>query len=203
MRRIVVAAVMLVAIALAAFLLTRPGAAPAAPAPVAIASRAIEQRATTATAPATTAATTPTQPPTQPTTQPTTQPATTSSSKVAPLAAKARVPARGLVMRDDEESRSPGAVGTMSKESIRAAVRVALPKVQACYESALKVSPDLAGNVSVSFTLVAGDDGKGTVTEGEVADSDTSSPFFDACVLKEVAGAEFDAPGGSGTVKVT
>lgn len=114
-------------------------------------------------------------------------------------------PVRGLVMRDDEASRSPGAVeqNQLSRAAIQNAIESVTPKIKDCYEQALKIEPTLAGTVKVNFTLAGGDDGKGVVTEGEIADSETKSPFFEACVLKEVAGAKFDAPDGGGTVKVT
>jgi hypothetical protein len=114
-------------------------------------------------------------------------------------------PVRGVVMRDDEAPRSPGAVEqmAMSKASIQNAIKAVTPKIKDCYEQALKIEPTLGGTVKVNFTLQGGDDGKGVVTDGEIADSETKSPFFEACVLKEVAGAKFDAPEGGGTVKVT
>ena len=47
------------------------------------------------------------------------------------------------------------------------------------------------------------DEGEGVVTQGEIADSDMDSLFFEACVLKEIAAANFKAPGGGGVVTVT
>jgi hypothetical protein len=93
---------------------------------------------------------------------------------------------------------------SLSKDDIQKAIRAATPKIRGCYESALRVQPQLAGRVVVLFHIEGDtdDDTKGTVTSGEIADSDLQSPFFEACVLKEVAGVEFDAPKGGGSVTV-
>jgi hypothetical protein len=93
-------------------------------------------------------------------------------------------------------------VGTLDKEAIQAAIKAVVPRVKACFERGLKQQPDLAGRVVVEFEIEADDGGEGVVTRGEVPDSETFSPFFDACVLKEVAGARFPAPSGGGKVTV-
>lgn len=113
--------------------------------------------------------------------------------------------ARGSVLVDAAPARSPGsadAPASLDKEDVRAGIKAVTPKIRDCYERALKQQPDLGGKVIVKFTM-EGKDGKGTVVSGEVAESETDSPFFDACVLKEVAGAEFKAPSGGGTINVT
>lgn len=114
--------------------------------------------------------------------------------------------ARGGVLIDDGAApRSPGTLGTLAREDVKAGVAAVKDKVKDCYERALKIDPELGGTVKVAFTLEADDEGKGVVTKGEVADSDMNSPspFFEACVLKEIATAEFKAPGGGGVINVT
>lgn len=112
--------------------------------------------------------------------------------------------ARGSVMIDDGEApRSPGRVGTLAKEDVRAGVEAVKGRVKDCYQRGLAIDPALAGVVKVAFTLEGNDEGKGVVTKGEIAESDMNSPFFEACVLKEIAGAAFTAPGGGGVVNVS
>jgi len=91
---------------------------------------------------------------------------------------------------------------SLGREEIRAAVRAVLPKVKVCYESALEHDPALSGTVKVALEIEAVD-GKGKVVSGEVPDSETRSPFFEACVLETVANVEFPAPEGEGKLKVT
>jgi hypothetical protein len=119
--------------------------------------------------------------------------------------------ARGSVLVDgtsrsfDPARDTAGTAGELDKEGVKRAVAAARPKIQACYESALKQNPKLAGRVVVEFHI-EGDtddaDAKGTVTSGEIRDSDMQSPFFEACVLKEVAGTEFEAPSKGGMLTV-
>jgi hypothetical protein len=92
-------------------------------------------------------------------------------------------------------------LGTLSKEHIQNAMQAARPRVKACFDKALPKDPDLAGKVVIQFEIEAEDD-LGKIARGEVAESETDSPFFDACVLKSIRGLEFDAPQGGGKVVV-
>ena len=89
----------------------------------------------------------------------------------------------------------------ISKESVQAAMQAVRPQVKACYDQALGQDPSLAGQVTLQLKLIAGDGGA-YVAEGEVVDSETRSPFFEACVLQKVAGAAFPSPDGEGSVTV-
>jgi hypothetical protein len=91
---------------------------------------------------------------------------------------------------------------TLSREGVQAAIQAVKPKIRACYEEALAIQPGLAGTLQVTFALEQ-KDGRGTVVSGEIADSEMKSPFFEACVLKQIAGADFEAPTGDGVVSVT
>ncbi len=93
--------------------------------------------------------------------------------------------------------------GTLSKESIMEGVKAIKPQIKACFEQGLKHDPSLAGRVLIDFEIEADDEGKGKVIRGEVKDSEAQSPFFEACVLKEIGGQTFDAPEGGGSVRVT
>lgn len=119
----------------------------------------------------------------------------------------AGVAARGAVLVEGADQRSAAAVpdqptGVLDKEAIRGAIAATKPKIAACYESALAHDPDLQGSIAVEFTIEAVDGG-GTVTAGEVNQTDMNAPFFEACVLKQVVDVPFPAPEGGGVVKVT
>lgn len=75
------------------------------------------------------------------------------------------------------------------------------PLLKACFDEALKHDPSLAGRVVVEFEIGAEEE-RGVVKQGTVVDSETASPFFEACVLQRVAGAEMPLPEGGGVVKV-
>ena len=107
-----------------------------------------------------------------------------------------------LVLDGAEESRSKAQLtGTIDKAAIQDAIKAVKPQLAECYEKALKHDPDLSGTLVVDFTI-EGVDGGGSVTAGEVNTSDMQAPFFEACVLKEVAHTPFPLPTGGGVVKV-
>jgi hypothetical protein len=88
------------------------------------------------------------------------------------------------------------------KKAIGASIQAVLPRVQECFERALKSDPSLAGRVEVAFELEPADGGGGRVTSGEISDSETRSPLFEACVLQRVAGATFAGPKFSEKISV-
>ncbi len=92
--------------------------------------------------------------------------------------------------------------GMLDKETIQDGIRAVTPFIKACFEEGLKRDPSLAGRVVVSFDIEA-EEGEGRITRGEVKEAETQSLFFEACVLREVAKAEFEAPRGGGKVSVT
>lgn len=97
----------------------------------------------------------------------------------------------------------PVPLGTLDKDSIREAMRTVKPLLKACFEEALRHDPSVAGRVRVEFEIEAADDERGVVKRGSVVESETRSPFFEACVLQKVAGVEMPVPQGGGVVKVT
>lgn len=100
--------------------------------------------------------------------------------------------------RPPPEAEAPPA---LSREDIQNAIREVKPQVAACFEQALEGDPSLAGRVIVELQIEAGD-GEGIVTRGQVPESETLSPIFEACVLQRVAGARFPVPEGEGKVTV-
>lgn len=97
--------------------------------------------------------------------------------------------------------REPERRGTIDRVAIRDGIEAVKPEIRDCFQEALRHDPSLAGRIVVEFEIEASN-GQGTITRGEVVDSETRSPFFEACVLTRVAGAGFPAPEGDGTVKV-
>ena len=89
----------------------------------------------------------------------------------------------------------------MSKEAIQAGVKSALPAIRSCFDAGRKQDPSLAGRVVLLFDIEA-QDGQGLVTKGQVAEEETMSPFFEACILKSVADVQFDAPESEGKITV-
>lgn len=111
-------------------------------------------------------------------------------------------PARGALLTDDSSRSAPPGqdrtTGSLDPAAVSRGIQAAKPKIASCYERALVIEPELAGKVVVEFRIErnADDDVAGTVTAGEVVETEMSSPFFEACVLQEVAGTPFDAPSG-------
>ncbi len=77
-----------------------------------------------------------------------------------------------------------------------------LSQVKKCFESALKRDQSLAGTIHLTLEIQA-IDGGGRVTSGEVPDSELHSPFFEACVLEAMAGADFPEPPNGETVRIS
>jgi hypothetical protein len=93
--------------------------------------------------------------------------------------------------------------GKLERQAIKDGVAVVKPEIVGCYDQALAQSPELAGTLKVLFEIGPDpdDDSRGLVVAGEV-DSAMGSPFFEACVLQAIVGADFPRPDG-GIVKVT
>lgn len=88
------------------------------------------------------------------------------------------------------------------REGIRNAIRGQLPGIQACYDDALTRNEQLGGRVSFTFTIHA-KDGEGRVDEGEVAETELDSPFFEACVLQQLGAARFPSPPEGEVLEIT
>ncbi len=108
---------------------------------------------------------------------------------------------RAAAFDDDAPVATDEVPPTLDKEAVKAAIAAVKPKLADCFHQALKQQPGLGGKVVVQLELVA-KDGKGYVRAGEIEDSDVASPFFEACVLQEAAGAAFEAPDGDGVATI-
>jgi hypothetical protein len=97
--------------------------------------------------------------------------------------------------------RTPTPRANLSPDDIRDAVKAVMPSLQNCYESGLKMNADSAGKATIKFTLVAADGG-GFVQDAEI-ESGLGNPVTDACLLDQLAKANFPMPRGDGKVRVT
>ena len=87
--------------------------------------------------------------------------------------------------------------GSLDKEIIRRVVRNHLKEIRFCYEQGLHRQPDLAGRVSVGFTIR----GDGGVLATHVAGSTLQSPSVESCMAGAVRRWAFPAsPTGGATV---
>lgn len=87
--------------------------------------------------------------------------------------------------------------GRLPPEVIKRIVRANFPRLRACYESALKKKPDLAGSIKVEFVI----DEKGVATGTKRAGGTLKDDDVAACVVKVFASLSFPEPEG-GKVKV-
>ena len=97
----------------------------------------------------------------------------------------------------------PVPTGSLPRQAIKDGVAAVKPAIVDCYEQAVRQQP-LAGTLKVLFEIGPDpeDEQRGVVVAGEV-DSQMGSPFFEACVLQAVVGADFPRPEGDGIVRVT
>lgn len=93
----------------------------------------------------------------------------------------------GIVRRVDA-----GAPGTLSREVIREVVRARMTDVNRCYRAGLALDRNLAGRVSIAFTL----DARGAVTEALVAEDGLDRPEVAECIAERAARWSFPPPGG-------
>ncbi|MEZ4392190.1 MAG: AgmX/PglI C-terminal domain-containing protein [Polyangiales bacterium] len=93
----------------------------------------------------------------------------------------------GIVRRVDA-----GAPGTLPREVIREVVRSRMTEVDGCYRAGLAHDRNLAGRVSIAFTL----DARGAVTEALVAEDGLDRPQVAQCIAERAARWSFPPPGG-------
>jgi hypothetical protein len=104
-----------------------------------------------------------------------------------------------------EEAEPAETFGTLNKEYIREVVREQVVElVRECYENALEHEPEMAGRISLEFTIV-GDESVGGVIEEVVVGEGTTllDPELGECVSESMASATFSPPEGGGSVQVT
>ena len=79
------------------------------------------------------------------------------------------------------------AYGKVDATVVRAKIRKDLPKINRCYESALRYEPELAGKVKVRFAVVR----KGYVKGLQVVENTTGHPGVERCVARVVSAIRF------------
>jgi len=85
---------------------------------------------------------------------------------------------------------SPGHAGSSSRIDaflVRQKIHKDLPKINRCYESALRFEPELAGKVSVRFAVVR----KGYVRGLRVVENTTGNDRVERCVARVVSAIRF------------
>ena len=117
-----------------------------------------------------------------------------SSDADSPRARRAQVQSSAQAVLDKVAVQAPPtkAPGVMSPEAVRFAVSQSKPGVVDCYTQALKTSPDLAGRLTMKFTVHV-EGGVGTLRDAEVIEDGLANPFLGMCALGAVAKVEFEA----------
>jgi TonB family protein len=82
---------------------------------------------------------------------------------------------------------------------VRQKIRKDLPKINRCYESALRYEPELSGKVSVRFAVLR----KGHVQGLEVVENTTGSPNVERCVARIVGAIRFPSRRTGKSVRFT
>ena len=90
-------------------------------------------------------------------------------------------------------------VGSLDKDIIRRIVRAHINEVRSCYNAALTKDPNVAGKVSIEWTI--GADGK--VASASVLTNTTNDEPLGQCIAKAVKKWTFPQTPGGGTIKVT
>lgn len=110
----------------------------------------------------------------------------------------------GMAPPDPDAERVEPAKPALSGETIRGAIKVAMPAVQECYHQVLAHEPDLNGRLVVHMTLRA-EDGHGRVVSAEVqkgVEGEVDSPALTSCVLSALHSVDFPAS-GTGEMPIT
>ncbi len=80
-----------------------------------------------------------------------------------------------------------GSYGKLDPYVVRQKIRKDLPKINRCYESALRYEPELAGKVKVRFAVLR----KGSVQGVQVLENTTGNDNVERCVTRVVAAIQF------------
>ena len=80
-----------------------------------------------------------------------------------------------------------GSYGQLDASVVRQKIRKDLPKINRCYESALRYEPEIAGKVKVRFAVVR----KGYVKSVQVLENTTGSDNVERCVARVVRAIRF------------
>ena len=93
--------------------------------------------------------------------------------------------------------------GTLDKEAIRSVIKEMTPAVRECYQDTLKDFPEADGKITLGFTIVGAEDGKGHVDLEKISeDSTLHETQLHDCLLENLRNREFPVPEGGGEVTV-
>jgi TonB family protein len=79
--------------------------------------------------------------------------------------------------------------GSLDRDIVRRIIRQHLNEVKYCYEQQLPRHPDLAGRISVQFTIASG----GNVTASLMQSSSLNNVAVESCIVQAVRRWEFPA----------
>ena len=95
--------------------------------------------------------------------------------------------AAALAVLGVASSSEAGSAGQLDAFVVRETIRRDLPKINRCYESALRYEPELAGKVKVRFAVVR----KGYVQTVKVVENTTGHEGVSRCVTRVVKAIRF------------
>ena len=93
--------------------------------------------------------------------------------------------------------------GVLSKKYLKKQIKEIIPEVKNCYTESLKDDPDLAGKLTLEFTIM-GDPDLGAIIEKSdiLENSMNSSDKFNSCVLDSLYELKLEAPESGGKIRV-
>lgn len=112
-------------------------------------------------------------------------PATEATKDAEPAAAEAK-------------AASPEILGSLPKEAIEKVINANKAAVRACYETALKGNPKLAGRIVLNWKITP----EGKVNATAVKESSLGDDSVGTCIVAEVNKWAFDKPSAGGVVEV-
>lgn len=89
--------------------------------------------------------------------------------------------------------------GALSKEEIGRVIRRNLARFKYCYEKQLNANPNLAGKISVYFTIAP----TGAVADASIRETSMNDTNVEECAAKVMRSLKFPQPRGGGVVVVT
>ena len=93
---------------------------------------------------------------------------------------------------------NPIIMGSLSMEIIRQVIQSHRDQIKYCYSQELTRNPNLAGKVSVKFTISP----KGFVTQAAVSETTLNNAIVEQCVIQKIHTWKFPEPKGGGIVIV-
>jgi outer membrane biosynthesis protein TonB len=93
---------------------------------------------------------------------------------------------------------NPIIMGSLSMEIIRQVIQSHRDQIKYCYSQELTRNPNLAGKVSVKFTISP----KGFVTQATVSETSLNNAIVEQCIIQKIHTWKFPEPKGGGIVIV-